>query len=281
MDGKQPAGEAFDGGSGSDLVVLHGLGGSWHIWRPVLGLLTGRHRVIAPTLPGHPGGPPLPKGAVPTVALLTDLMIEDLRRRGIRHPHVAGNSLGGWIAIEMARRGYAQSVTALSPAGGWQTPADYQAIAKMFRIIFRLLPLMIFLFSWLLRFAGVRRALNAQAMEHGDRVPPDESRRAMRTMRGTRMLPALLDSMERVGGVQPFRVAPPRVVIAWCEHDKVIPHGRYGAALTTVVQGAEAATVVGCGHVPMYDDPAQVASIIFDTCARAEADARPQPEATA
>ena len=281
MDGKQPAGEAFEGGSGTPLVVLHGLGGSWHIWQPVLGLLTGRHRVVAPTLPGHPGGPPLPDGVAPTVALLTDLLIADLKRRGIEHPHVAGNSLGGWIAIEMARRGYAQSVTALSPAGGWQTLADYRAIAKMFRIIFRLLPLMILLFSWLLRFAGVRRVLNAQAMQHGDRVPADESRRAMRTMRGTRMLPALLDSMESVGGIAPFRVAPPKVVIAWCEHDQVIPYPRYGAALTTIVQGAEPATVAGCGHVPMYDDPAQVAALILDTCARAEAEARPRPEAMA
>lgn len=275
MDGSQPAGEAYTGGQGGDLVLLHGLGGSWHIWQPVLALLTGRHRVTAPTLPGHPGGPPLPDGVTPTVALLTDLMIADLKRRGITHPHVAGNSLGGWIAIEMARRGYARSVTALSPAGGWQTRDDYRAIAKMFRIVFRLLPLMILLFSWLLRFAGVRRALNAQAMQHGDRVPADESRRAMRTMRSTRMLPALLDSMESVGGIAPFRVAPPKVVIAWCEYDKVIPHARYGAALTTVVQGAEAATVIGCGHVPMYDDPAQVAGIILDTAAKAEADGPP------
>lgn len=269
MNGKAAVGDAYEGGSGPTLVLLHGLGGTWHIWKPVLPLLERRHRVIAPTLPGHPGGPPIPEGVAPTIEVLADLLIADLKARGIERAHVAGNSLGGWLSLELARRGFARSVTALSPAGGWQTQKDYDAIAKSFRIVFALLPLLIFLFSLLLSFGFIRRALNKQGMEHGDRVPADESRRAMRSMRDTTMLPALLMSMKHLGGIQPFKANPPLVRIAWCEHDKVIPFDRYGAALTTVVQGAEALVVTGCGHVPMYDDPEQVAAVITATVARA------------
>ena len=276
VNGIRVVGDAHEGGSGPVLVLLHGLGGTWHIWKPVLPLLEGCHRVIAPTLPGHPGGPPIPEGVTPTVEVLADLLIADLEARGVERAHVAGNSLGGWLSLELARRGFAQSVTALSPAGGWQTQKDYQAIAKSFRIIYALLPILIFLFSLLLAFGFIRRALNKQAMEHGDRVPADESRRAMRSMRDTVMLPALLDSMQSVGGIKPFKVDPPLVRIAWCEHDQVIPYRRYGASLTTTVQGAEALTVTGCGHVPMYDDPEQVAAVILATTARAE-DAQAAP----
>lgn len=265
-----PVGDAYEGGSGPTLVLLHGLGGTWHVWKPVLALLERRHRVIAPTLPGHPGGPPIPDGVTPTVDVLADLLIADLKARGITSAHVAGNSLGGWLALELARRGVADSVTALSPAGGWQTQQDYDAIARSFRIVYALLPLLIFVFSLFMAFGFIRRALNKQAMEHGDRVPASESRRAMRSMRDTTMLPSLLDSMKHAGGIQPFKVDPPLVRIAWCERDKVIPYSRYGAALTTVVRGAEAVKVTGCGHVPMYDDPQQVADVITATTTRAE-----------
>ncbi len=271
VNGIKAVGDAYEGGSGSTLVLLHGLGGTWHIWKPVLPLLEKKHRVIAPTLPGHPGGLPIPDGVEPTVEVLADLLIADLKARGIERAHVAGNSLGGWLSLELARRGFATSVTALSPAGGWQTQKDYDAIAKSFRIVFKLLPLLIFLFSLLLYFGFIRRALNKQGMEHGDRVPPDESRRAMRSMRDTTMLPALLVSMGKVGGIAPFKANPPLVRIAWCELDKVIPYARYGQALTqSVVAGAEGLFVKGCGHVPMYDDPEQVTSVILATTARVD-----------
>ncbi len=38
-------------------------------------------------------------------------------RAGFDRAHIAGNSLGGWIALELARRGRAETVTAISPGG--------------------------------------------------------------------------------------------------------------------------------------------------------------------
>lgn len=263
--------DSYDGGSGSVLLLLHGLGGTWHIWRPVLALLQKQHRVVALTLPGHFGGPALPAGVEPSVEVIADALIEDLRRRGIERPHVAGNSLGGWLALELARRGYARSVTALSPAGSWRNAKDYEAVSKPFRIVFRLLPVLMFL-TWLfLRLAAVRRALNRQAMMHGHRMSHADVFGSMRSMRQTRILPALLASMGKIGAIKPMQVTEEIPVrIAWCENDQVIPYETYGKAMIEAVTGADVVMVKGVGHVPMYDDPELVASLILEMTARVE-----------
>lgn len=260
----------WEGGSGSTLVLLHGLTATWQVWKPVLPLLAQHHRVIALTLPGHEGGPPLPAGVEPSIEVFAELLAEDLRRRGIERPHVAGNSLGGWLALELARRGLVRSVTALSPAGGWQTREDYRAVAKGFRIVFAIISVMIFLTALFLRFAGVRRALNAKAMEHGDRMTVDEVRVALHSIRNTRMLPRLLDNMDAVGPIKPMAAGDALVRIAWCERDKVIPYERYGRPLIAAVRGSESLILKGVGHVPMHDDPELVAAAILETTRRAE-----------
>ena len=232
-------------------------------------MLEQRHRLVAPTLPGHPGGAPWPAGREATLNSIVDVLVEYLAQRNISRPHLAGNSLGGLLALELARRGMAASVTALSPAGAWRNDRDYQAVARPFRIVYTLMPLLIAGARPFLRFAGVRRALNAQAMEHGDRVPADEVLRAMRSMGGTKILPQLLTSMQRDGPIKPFAVAGIPVTIAWCEHDHVIPFELYGAPMLEAVPGALAATLKGAGHVPMYDEPRQVADLILATMSKA------------
>lgn len=262
----------YEGGAGSTLVLLHGLGGTWHIWKPVLVLLEKTHRVVAMTLPGHFGGPSLPPGAEPSVAAMADTLINELRRRGIERAHVAGNSLGGWLSLELARRGFAQSVTAFSPAGSWRTAKDYQAVSKPFRIIYALLPILMVLVWLFLRIAAVRRFLNRQAMEYGERVSHTDVYASMRSMRETRILPALLTNMATDGAIKPWQVSPGvPVLIAWCEHDKVIPFETYGKAMLEAMEGADMVIVKGVGHVPMYDDPGQVAALILQTAAKAEA----------
>ena len=46
--------------------------------------------------------------------------------------HIVGNSLGGWVAFELERRGRARTVTGIAPAGGWTrwTPTKFEVIAK-------------------------------------------------------------------------------------------------------------------------------------------------------
>src|ERR1700738_3302891 len=109
------------GGTGSPLLLLHGIGAIWRAWSPVLPYLEPYHEVIVPTLHGHAGGPALDSEVVPSVEALVDGIEAELDRMGLEKVHIAGNSLGGWIGIELARRGRAQSLVLLSPAGSWRS----------------------------------------------------------------------------------------------------------------------------------------------------------------
>jgi len=103
---------AHRGGSGPPLVLLHGFMDTWRTWELVLPALERRHDVLALTLPGHAGGPPL-DGDV------ADALERALDVAGFATAHVAGNSAGGFLALELAARGRARSVVAFAPAGGW------------------------------------------------------------------------------------------------------------------------------------------------------------------
>jgi pimeloyl-ACP methyl ester carboxylesterase len=265
------ADDAYDQGSGTPLLLLHGIGGTWHIWKPVLRLLEARHRVIALTLPGHCDGPDCVTSGDATVGGLADQLIEMMRARGITSAHVAGNSLGGWLSLELARRGFARSVTALSPAGGWFDVAHYRQIARRFRIFYALMPLILFLTSPFLGFAGFRRVLGRETMEHADRVPATEFRNSLRAMVKNRIFLALLRTMGRDGPLRALDAGHVPIRIAWCEHDRVIPFEKYGLPIVAALPAAETAVIAGVGHVPMYDDPEAVAAQILDVTSRVDA----------
>ena len=102
-------------GAGPPLVLLHGIGHRWQAWEPVLDRLAAKHDVIAVDLPGFGKSAPLdgPSGIAEIAAALTAFF----GQLGLDRPHVAGNSLGGAIALELAAGGHVSSATALSPAG--------------------------------------------------------------------------------------------------------------------------------------------------------------------
>lgn len=254
----------YVGGQGSALVLLHGIGATWEVWKPVLKALEAKHRVIAMTLPGHYGGPAYSGGGDATVAGLADQIIANLRAQGIDRAHVAGNSLGGWLAIELARRHFARSVIAFSPAGGWSSDKDYQAVAKSLKVFYALVGTMLFVLTPLARFGWLRKALAKQTMEHGERFPAADFCASLRAMSMTRVVPGLLRTMGRDGPVAPMDAGGIPVRIAWGECDRVIPFQRYGQPFVERIHGAEMTIVRGVGHVPMYDDPEQVVANILE-----------------
>jgi len=87
----------------------------------VLPALERHHDVLAPTLAGHAGGPPI-DGQI-TDAVLADAVERAMDAAGFETAHLAGNSLGGYVALQLAVRGRARTVVALAPAGGW-APGD-------------------------------------------------------------------------------------------------------------------------------------------------------------
>ena len=127
------------GGSGPPLVLVHGFTDTWRTWELVLPALERRFDVLAPTLPGHAGGPPLPDEL--TEAIMAEAVEEAMDAAGFETAHVVGNSLGGQVALQLASRGRARSVTAFAPAGGWADGDDsYKETLAHFRMMLGLLP---------------------------------------------------------------------------------------------------------------------------------------------
>ena len=108
-------------GSGRPLILLHGIGMSHVVWNAVTPYLGSTRRVIAFDTPGFGLTPPLLKGVAPNIPNLVDGLERSIQEIGIRPPvDIAGNSLGGCMALEAARRGVARSVVAISPTGLWR-----------------------------------------------------------------------------------------------------------------------------------------------------------------
>jgi pimeloyl-ACP methyl ester carboxylesterase len=119
------------GGAGPALVCLHGFTGTWRAWELVLPVLERHHDVLAPTLAGHTGGPPL-EGEFGD-GLIADAVERAMDEAGFETAHIVGNSLGGYVALQLAARGRAKTVVALAPAGGWAKGDDaYKETARTF-----------------------------------------------------------------------------------------------------------------------------------------------------
>ncbi|MGB7685075.1 MAG: alpha/beta fold hydrolase, partial [Solirubrobacterales bacterium] len=113
---------AVSTGGREPLLLIHGLGGSKRVWDPVVDLLSAEREVIVLDMPGFGDAEQLPPEVEPTAANLAAALHEQCVALGVERPHVAGNSLGAWVGLEMGRAGWATSVTALSPAGLWRKP---------------------------------------------------------------------------------------------------------------------------------------------------------------
>lgn len=257
-----------EGGRGTPLVLLHGMTSTWHGWNPVLPMLESEHHVLAPTLPGHAGGPAFPGESGVQVDALASWVADWLSERGIERPHIAGSSLGGWIALELARRGRAQSVVALSPAGAWTTPADLRRLLRLFRSSYRLAQAGRWAVSPALRHPRVRRAALRMAMEHGDLVAADDVRRSIRAVALCTALPRALSSPPPPLGAIAVLDIP--VLVAWGERDRVLPFDRYGVPLLEQMPWADHVVLAGVGHVPMSDAPELVARTILGVTRAAE-----------
>jgi pimeloyl-ACP methyl ester carboxylesterase len=105
---------------GPAVVLLHGLNASGNAWHDVVPLLRSYHEVYAPTAIGHRGGPPVQRRPA-TIRDVVDWAEGYLDEHDLQHPHLVGHSMGGFVAIELARRGRAATVCALSPGGFWSS----------------------------------------------------------------------------------------------------------------------------------------------------------------
>jgi pimeloyl-ACP methyl ester carboxylesterase len=249
-------------GSGEPLVLLHGITSDEHTWRHVVPLLAPHHDVIVPTALGHHRGP-APGERPATIAAVTDETARQLDELGLDRAHIAGNSMGGWEAIELARRGRALSVCALSPAGCWEEDWDdsrrvlgaLRRAARDGRRARSLLPL-------LARPGRFRHWAMRWAAAHGERVSREEFLERTDAMLGCVILDDLLDSGERLAPLDPV---PCPITLAWSAEDWLFPVDPYGTRAQQLIPEARFTVLDDVGHVPMFDDPKLVADAILES----------------
>lgn len=247
-------------GIGEPLVLLHGLGSNRRVWRPVCDRLATRHRVLPVDLPGFGESPPLPEQVEPTPRALAAEVIQLLDELGIERPHLVGNSLGGWVAVELARQGRARSLTLLSPAGLWRQ--DAPAVARISLLASRALARR--LDRWLpVLLAGPvgRTALLWHLIGRPWRMDPGEAVSAARSMAAC---PGFLTTFD---ALRHRRMAPAR--------DLGVPISVFFGARDLLLLPVQARrrnalpddvpirTIPGCGHVPTFDNPPLVAELIL------------------
>ena len=249
------------------LVLLHPLGMSARVWDEVVPLLAVSHDVIPLDLLGHRGGRAPARRPI-TIDDLVDDVERQLDERGLTRVHIAGNSLGGWVAIELARRGRALTAVAFSPAGSWTAgTAEQTHGARKIRRAMRLarlgrpLPM-----RRLFRLRLLRRLTLRDVAVHGDRLSADQVFRVTEDLLSCVVLEDILTTGEELA---PLAELPCPLTLAWSGADALLPIDVSGAVARGRLPQAEFVVLDGVGHVPMIDDPERVARAILRSAAAA------------
>jgi pimeloyl-ACP methyl ester carboxylesterase len=257
-------------GTGPPLVLLHGIGHHWQGWRPVIALLSRDFEIVACDSPGFGRSDALAASVEPTIPAYVDAFERFFSELGLQRPHVAGNSMGGAIALEFARRGAVSSGTAFSPAGFW-TPAERRfcqaSLAALAQTPRALRPAV----SALARTRPGRVALFAQTFGWPTRMPAEE---AVSTLEDAWAAPAFagaLAAFDRYQFSEPEQLRGVPVTVAWGARDRLLPYRRQAPRARALLPWARHLTL-GAGHVPYFDDPGSVAEAIRSCAGGASAD---------
>jgi pimeloyl-ACP methyl ester carboxylesterase len=249
-------------GDGEPIVLLHGIGGELCVWEPLLERLARSYDVIAVDLPGFGHSRPLPDDVTPTPVALAGAVAGLLDELGLDSAHVAGNSLGGWIALELGRTGRARSVTALCPAGLWGAPLRRSGqprrgrARQAARTLRPVLPV-------LMLSPRLRELVLSPFVAHPERVPRSAARRMIGSYARATAYDATNAAMRASYFTGAEDIAVP-LTVAFGERDRLIRPVRLE------VPGARTVVLPDCGHIPMWDDPELVGDLLVQT-ARAAA----------
>jgi pimeloyl-ACP methyl ester carboxylesterase len=241
-------------GSGPPLLLIHGLGGALATWEPVIGLLAPHRDVIAIDMPGFGRSERLADGTRHSAVEMGREIAGFCAEIGLDQPHLAGNSLGAWVALEMAADGAAASVCGISPAGLWRGPLGPRNFDSH-RIGKRLAPLVL---------AAVRTERGRRALLGTTVARPGNltSEQAMQWVGDWLASPGYDDANERMRALvfeRQEEVTVP-VTIAWGARDRLVsaPRPERMPKHTVYREMPE------WGHTPTADDPEGVAALLLE-----------------
>jgi pimeloyl-ACP methyl ester carboxylesterase len=246
-------------GSGAPLVLLHGIGSARQAWDPVIPALAEHFDVIAVDLPGFGESEPLPAHIEPLPAVLAATVAGFLDDLGITAPHVAGNSLGGWVALELAGVHPVASLALLSPAGLWRRKTPLYDLVSL-RATRWLAKHATGALCRLMTYRLGRILVLGQTHGQPSRITPDYARMAIRAMATCPGFDATLEGTR----LRCYLAGPPidaPVTVAFGSRDFILLK-RQSRHLDQLPPGTRVGTLPGCGHIPMADNPDAVTALI-------------------
>jgi pimeloyl-ACP methyl ester carboxylesterase/quercetin dioxygenase-like cupin family protein len=233
-------------GDGRPFLLLHGGAGAQSV-DGFAGLLATREpaRVLVPTHPGF-GGTPRPEGldSIRSLARLYVRMLDELSLTGVT---VVGNSIGGWIAAEIALLGSPRvSGVVLADAAGLELSDS--PIADFFSLPMDQV-------ADLSYYRPDAFRLDLEHMPDAQKAAMAANRSALNTYAGRAMAhPGLLDRLPSV-------TVP--VLVIWGEADRIIPveHGR---AYAKAIPNARFLLLPETGHLPQLEAPDRLLAAVWD-----------------
>jgi pimeloyl-ACP methyl ester carboxylesterase len=251
------------GGSGPPLVCLHGITDTWRTWDLVLPELERHHDVLAPTLAGHAGGPPI-EGEASEVEL-ADAIEDAMDEAGFETAHIAGNSLGGYLALQVAARGRARSVVALAPAGGWaQGDESFKDTLDYFTRMQELVTAAAPRAEELAASVEGRRRATAYTTTNFEHIPAELVAHHMRGVAACEgLLPLTEYALQKGWPLDAEKIACP-VRIVWGTADRILPWPSAAARYRNDwLPHADWVELEGIGHCPQLDVPLETAQLIL------------------
>ncbi|MES2904134.1 MAG: alpha/beta fold hydrolase [Pseudomonadota bacterium] len=249
-------------GSGRNLLLIHGLGATLRSWDPILAPLAAKRSVIAIDLPGH-GQSPAERDSG-TFAGLADSVERYIQDQGLGRIDVVGSSLGARIALELARRGTAESVVALDPGGfweGWERPFFKATISASVGLLKALRPALPSICSTAVGRTALLAQLSARPWALDGAMVSDE----LRHFATTPTVPSLIrDLADGPGQKGPAADGSGPVVIGWGRHDRLCFPQQAGRACAAF-PSARMHWFEHSGHFPMWDEPEEALKVIFET----------------
>ncbi|MGK2955597.1 MAG: alpha/beta fold hydrolase [Solirubrobacterales bacterium] len=245
------------------MVLIHGFTDTWRSWELILPELERHHDVLALTLPGHAGGPPI--GADVSEKVFTDAIEAAMDEAGFEKAHIVGNSVGGYLALHMATLGRAETTTALAPAGGWTE--DDPVFANGFDVFLTTRKLVIAAAPHADAIAstpeGRRRATEFITVNH-EHIPPDLISHQIRGAAECEATVPLVEYARQEGWTLDAGKIEGPVRVIWGLEDRLLTFPRTARRYQTEwLPDADWVEMPGVGHCPQLDVPLETAQLIL------------------
>ncbi|MFG1794258.1 alpha/beta fold hydrolase [Nocardia sp. NPDC049149] len=257
--------KALHVGSGDPLLLLHGFMLSPHCWEQTAARLSSQCEVFAPAFAGHWGGEPADGWSV-DIHALADRIEDQLDELGWRTCHIAGNSLGGWVGVELARRGRARTLTLIAPAGGWHIPslAQLRTCLKFLSLV-PVIQIGKRLGGFAINNPVIQRLALLPLSKNAAAVSRRDTAAAITATLNCPAMLSIIVGTARGPEQEDLSTLQTPVRLLLSEYDRVIPNRAYARRyLKELPDSADRIVVHGVGHVPMLEAPDRIATLIAE-----------------